>query len=305
MAPRALERRAFARVSWRAAVAHPVQSTPAMDITRPRAILSFFLAATAACTTVGDTDDVELGDSESIGYLPSDPRCPGAPVDPVTLVPLCPPYDRPAVFLVPHPDDETLTMGGAIIQHLDAGRPVFLDLMTRGTATGARATLASGGTDDWHPGTHDYVLSPEQIGTARTREFLDAAARLGVTGVYVSDFGDKDLTAEEVGQRASWWIANGGPGLSLKGTYTGHTDHIAVWDGLRASGHADIRGYSYDDAFRTRVDGIAAQCEDKSFALGAYEVWDPARGRFAVGYHSAAWAFTKARADCHEYVVVP
>jgi hypothetical protein len=136
-------------------------------------------------------------------------------------------------------------------------------------------------------------------------EFLDAAARLGVTGVYVSEFVDKDVTPEEVGTRASWWIQTGSPGLSLKGTYTGHPDHIAVWNGLVASGHPDVRGYSYADAYHDRVDSIDTWCDDKTFALGGYQIWDPAAGRYAVGYHSVTDIFDHAGDDCHEYVVVP
>ena len=38
----------------------------------------------------------------------------------------------PAVFYAPHKDDEAIRMAGAIRQHKEAGRPVYLVLLTSG-----------------------------------------------------------------------------------------------------------------------------------------------------------------------------
>lgn len=38
----------------------------------------------------------------------------------------------PAIFYTPHQDDESLGMAGAIVEHIEAGRPVFLVLLTDG-----------------------------------------------------------------------------------------------------------------------------------------------------------------------------
>lgn len=78
---------------------------------------------------------------------------------------------RPAVFIVPHQDDEILSMGASIIAHLNAGRDVKVVMVGDGTATGARATLCT---------QKNICLTPGQIGAARDAEFRDAMSRIGV-----------------------------------------------------------------------------------------------------------------------------
>ena len=51
------------------------------------------------------------------------------------------PFTQPAIFFAAHPDDETLGMAGSISQAVAAGRTVVVELMTRGTASGALSTL--------------------------------------------------------------------------------------------------------------------------------------------------------------------
>jgi hypothetical protein len=246
----------------------------------------------------------------------------GFPVDANTGASVCPPYNQPAVFFAPHPDDETIGYAANIAEHVQTGRDVFIELMTHGRATGVRTTLGNGGTDPWHPGTHGYTLTPDEIGNARIAEFTQAAIALGVTGIKVSDFGDGNLTQAEVTQRISWWIAHNPGGMSLKGTAgdpdpttvggAPHRDHKAVWDALVASGFGDLRGwlvYHYSTGTGTfaRQNTFLGQpaCDAKRAALGAYKVWDPPNNRFAIGYHSVAGLIDTASASCVEYTVVP
>lgn len=246
----------------------------------------------------------------------------GYPVDIVSDDYICPPYSTPAVFFAPHPDDETIGYAATIFDHVAAGRSVFVELMTHGRATGVRTTLGDGGSDPWHPGAHTYTLTPDQIGDARIAEFKQAMASLGVTGIKISDFGDGNLTAAEVGQRVSWWIAHDPGGLSLKGTAgaqdpriaggTAHPDHQAVWDALVGSGFGDLRGwlvYHYDSgagAF-SRQNSFTGQpaCAAKRTALGSYGLWDPPNNRYAIGYHSVPGLIDRASQSCIEYTIVP
>ena len=242
------------------------------------------------------------------------------PVSPSTLAPICPPFNRPAVFITPHPGQETIAMGGAIRQHVLAGRDVFIELMTRGEASGVRAMLSNGGTHTWHSGTHSYSLTVDQFANARRQEFLDAARRLGVKGVYLGTFPDGALTQANVATRVNWWIGNAPSGLSLKGTAgwqdprtaggTVHPDQAAVWNALTASGWTDVRGYLVNHYLTgagtvSRVDSIATWCADKRNALGAYNVWNPASSRYSIGYHSSGPLIDKASSDCREFVAYP
>ena len=68
-------------------------------------------------------------------------------------------------------------MAGAILQAKDEGRPVYIELMTHGEASAARAMLEDRETDTWHPGRHVFALSVQEFGDARVREFRDAMTR--------------------------------------------------------------------------------------------------------------------------------
>lgn len=105
----------------------------------------------------------------------------------------------PAVFLTPHPDDETLSMGAAIAYHVERGRDVHVVSVARGESSGARRMINAddgfGGpvySGYWysaHPesgGFHDPVaegygrLSVEEFADARVVELTAACADLGV-----------------------------------------------------------------------------------------------------------------------------
>lgn len=242
----------------------------------------------------------------------------GYPVHPATGKAVCPPYQKPAVFFAPHPDDETLGMGAAIREHVLSGRSVFVELMTQGKASGVRTTLANGATHDWHGGSHVYPLEPDAFGAARVKEFLDATARLGVAGVFIHDYADGALGSMDVTRRAAWWTSQGFPGLSLKGTAgpqdpvtvggAPHRDHVAVYEGLMNSGATDLRFYGIS-VYRTqetggfRIKDTGPFCDAKKNALGAYKTWQPGSGRYAIGYHSTPEIWEASHSNCTEYVL--
>jgi LmbE family N-acetylglucosaminyl deacetylase len=241
----------------------------------------------------------------------------GHPVHPSTGVTVCPPYDRPAVFFAPHPDDEVFGMGAALREHVLAGRHVFIELMTRGEGSGARSALSNGQTHPWHPGSHQYSLTTAQFGSARVAEFRDSATRLGVTGIFINGLPDGAVTSSAVSARASWWIDQRIEGLSLKGTAGNqdpstvggvpHRDHLAVYNGLNATGFGDLRFYGVY-VFSTQLwsnftkKTTTAFCDAKRSALDAYKTWDPASGRYAVAYHSTPVIWDSAYANCAEYL---
>ena len=265
------------------------------------------------CASDGKPDTAEfcLADDED---LPFDPR---------TSLPVYGRYVRPIVFFTPHPDDESIGMAGAIREAVGQGRSVFVEVMTHGEKSRARGTLNDHGTDSWHPGAHDYDLTEDAFGDARVREVMDAAVRLGVTGVRVHSFKNGELTAIDVSEQIQYWTGRqvsdpGEVGLSLRGTAgfqdprdddnKPHPDHAAVWDALAASGVDDVEGYciyAYTSAhgMPEETRDISPWCADKKQALAAYGVWDPDNLRFAVGFHSVHKLIEKAGSDCQELVV--
>ena len=93
---------------------------------------------------------------------------------------------NPAVFLVPHQDDEVLTFGAAVKQHLLAGRDVILVLLTDGSSSGECDNLRTGtyGHPDFDQTdgiTGNYTSSPVDRAACtnfRDNEFLNAAAAM-------------------------------------------------------------------------------------------------------------------------------
>lgn len=99
------------------------------------------------------------------------------------------------VFLyVPHPDDETLSMGLAMVHYLAAGWDVHLVSMTRGEAGGPLGSFNGNNRCNWsnHPWKHDPAqegyepLTPATLGEAR---LLEARSALGAAGTVTPNTG--------------------------------------------------------------------------------------------------------------------
>lgn len=78
----------------------------------------------------------------------------------------------PALFIAAHPDDETLAMGVAIVEHLAASQDVHILWLTRGEASGVRGKLnASSPTpNSWWGVMH----SPDAEGYANPNPLVEA-----------------------------------------------------------------------------------------------------------------------------------
>jgi LmbE family N-acetylglucosaminyl deacetylase len=94
-----------------------------------------------------------------------------------------------ALFIYPHPDDESFGPGPALASLLRRGHEVFLLTLTRGGATRQR---------------HKYGYSVEEMGEVRFREMQEVARVLGLTGMTVLDLPDSGLKEIDVaaGHRA-------------------------------------------------------------------------------------------------------
>lgn len=85
-------------------------------------------------------------------------------------------------FYVPHPDDETLSMGLAITHYLAAGLDVHMVSMTRGEAGGPIGSFNGNNPCNWaqHPWTHNPVregyapITADILGAARLQEARSA-----------------------------------------------------------------------------------------------------------------------------------
>ena len=140
----------------------------------------------------------------------------------------------PVVFFTPHQDDEVLSMGSAIREHVLAGRQVWVVLLTDGGASGACLT--------------QYTTRAACV-AERDKEFNAGVYNMGATPTIRSDrMADGYLTSDYV-KRVVEEYYNYGTGYknaSFKTTseYDVHPDHVAAGQGLRAAvGPTDKRFY--------------------------------------------------------------
>src|SRR5690242_12985959 len=98
------------------------------------------------------------------------------------------------VIFSPHPDDETLSMGLAMVHYLAAGWDVHLVSMTRGEAGGPIGSFNGNNACNWvnHPWTHNPAqegyapITPTTLGAAR---LLEARSALGAAATVTPNSG--------------------------------------------------------------------------------------------------------------------
>lgn len=145
----------------------------------------------------------------------------------------------PALFFSPHQDDETLSMGASIVDHVNAGRDVQVILMTNGGSTGV--------VDQQYGGDMAACVAE------RDREFKAAVTALGATPVIRPDrVQDGSLTIDYALSVFNEYYAQYGDTASFKTMtdreetyYPAHaeSDHYNLGKALRQSGITDARYY--------------------------------------------------------------
>ncbi|GAA5158157.1 GNAT family N-acetyltransferase [Ornithinimicrobium tianjinense] len=209
------------------------------------------------------------------------------------------------VWYVPHADDESIFMGGAIAS--ERGRRNIVVLLTRGDASQAIAGVGA---------KLGRALSVDEFVAARDLEFRAALSHLGVReqDVVRANLPDGALTAElvlEVVRRQ----ARRHPGASHRTmSYLDvHADHAAAGRALRLA-HAeglvrDARFYlpvpQVVDERAARVELDPTAIKAKAAALREYQQWRPEEGRLAVGWRSVADLIVFHRRTPHERVHGP
>lgn len=124
------------------------------------------------------------------------------------------------LFVLAHPDDETLGNGGTIARYADEGTEVHL-------------VTATGGEEGWF-GVPEEAPEPEELARIRQNELMGAAGVLGVKDVSLLGYHDGELAnapaPEAVGKIVSH-IRRIRPQVVVtfdqNGLY-GHPDHIAI-----------------------------------------------------------------------------
>lgn len=109
-----------------------------------------------------------------------------ASADSVTVNPNA---NEQVVFYIPHQDDEALTFGVSILNHVEAGYDVHIVLLTDGAGSGVRKRLN---------------MTPQAFTEARNNEFLRSVRLMGVKSenIRFMNYPDGTTTVEQVYQAA-------------------------------------------------------------------------------------------------------
>lgn len=245
---------------------------------------------------------------------------------------------QPAIFYVPHPDDEAISMAGAICEHKDKGGEVFVVLLTDGYNEKVLKILTGDSYCILHKTYHRFSLTMEQLMWARKIEFILSLKELGVDKLFIANDGRgfSDILVQEhhsydfiVSSFRNTIIrfASMFPGASHRfpsgplDTF-GHSPaipkgmtqptHMACWEAAVSLQDklADIkfyRTYIYLKPKQHRRSQSKLLLSPswqvvKQAALSQYKLFLPKLNRYAIGYHSVRSLIDAAFEDDTEYI---
>ena len=140
---------------------------------------------------------------------------------------------QPVFFFTPHQDDEALFMGASIKQHVDAGRKVWVVLLTDGGASGnciptygSRAACVAARDQEFINGVTSMGATP----IIRTDRVLDGSDSLAMTAY-------AKFVINQYYANANYKLAS----YKTMSETDDHPDHAAIGRGLRQSNAADKR----------------------------------------------------------------
>ncbi|WP_028777311.1 PIG-L family deacetylase [Shimazuella kribbensis] len=216
---------------------------------------------------------------------------------------------EPAIFFIPHQDDETLSMGVAITQHLDAGRDVIIVLYTNGEGSVAQKILNGQRKSNWWGSIHDpnkegYGYVNDQTFTqARTKEFMTALLQLGVKRENIHIRPLLPIPNLKTVKQLILEYAYKYPNASYKAMsqHDSSLSHALSGQALVDLYHqhiiSDIRLFVSRNDF-TKLKNLGFTIKPNFFqayrikkAALVYQTWNPKGGFFAIGYHSVASQF--------------
>lgn len=203
----------------------------------------------------------------------------------------------PVVFFLPHQDDETI-LAGTIAKYIKEERDVKAVMVTNGSASEVLPELIKKGFN---------YLTRTVFVARRNDEFFRVMLKLGVKkenilfanpggkgGSKKPKYRDTYLTKEQAEEVISNAYQRWGEGIYI--TITGsagnsdhpYPDHEALE--LALKNFPVKEKYFYTDQIdKGEVVGLPIDVlERKRQALDEYFVWEPSRGKFAIGAHSIA-----------------
>lgn len=245
---------------------------------------------------------------------------------------------EPAIFYIPHPDDEAIGMAGSIRKQRQEGHPVYLVLLTNGRNEKTFQLLNGQKYCNIHNTYHHFHITMEQLMWLRKVEFIASARQLGVDKLFIINNGQgiEDLNVLQ-GAYKNVFIRTvqhtilkfhkmfplaihhftSGPDdiFSHRNSPTEtkvNAAHFACWKAAVSLSKYTFkkifhRIYIYTWPLEKRISAVKVELDPKSVeikdaALRQYQFFLPEADRFAIGYHSVPCLIEAALCDHHEYI---
>ncbi|CAI6071091.1 PIG-L family deacetylase [Cohnella sp. JJ-181] len=235
------------------------------------------------------------------------------------------------LFFVPHQDDEALTFGAGIRNHLDVGDECHVILYTDGRSSSVRKQLNGEAKSAltrrfYDPSAEGYgYLGEADMVRLRNDEFRRSCLALGVpeTHIHFADGQMRDGSTTVEGCEAvlreylrRYPDARVKAFTDLGGNHGDHANMGRAARRLARSGAiADLRlyvePYNLRNARREsrRLELLVERSRDHAHrvvaSLREYKRWDPASGQLAIGYHSVKRSIDAAIAKPVSYYHKP
>lgn len=222
------------------------------------------------------------------------------------------------IYLVPHQDDELLTLGLDACRTINSGESdVHVVLLTDGSKSNKRFEICNGKECPLHPGIHQYELDIPHFIAARDLEFRGSCDALGYAPGSVHFFPrrmiDSLLSTNAADAAIRSVLAQFPEGAAVRtiSPYGGkkqHADHRNLGlaalklyrEGLIRDLKLFIEPYCLDackaehpELTLTVLNADEQEKMQLSEAIRSYSIWDPDQGRYAIGYHSVTVVFNE------------
>jgi LmbE family N-acetylglucosaminyl deacetylase len=239
---------------------------------------------------------------------------------------------NPAIYYVPHSDDEILTYGPSIKNHLNSGREVITILYTNGVGSKVQKELNGTVNSPYWGKTHNptsegySILSDDDFGDARIKEYINSCHALGVKPENILI--DRLTVTNDVEEMKQLILKyhNLYPNASHK--VMSYKDQMGTGSNVAnehsVSGYAlkalytagtvtDARFYvsRYNIMQNTITVGSnelltnSAHLVDLKHSAKCYDAWSPKQGMFAIGYHSVKDQFDHFFSDVRSKYHLP
>lgn len=216
---------------------------------------------------------------------------------------------RKILYVNPHQDDEILTMGLSLLRDVSTNKNnTYLMLLTDGAKTSSIKAINKRLEKEGKS-----KITPREITISRNKEMIDCFVRIGGDNknVLINPYKNLELTNENVYNEINKFYEKY-KNIELKtmavdayDKSAGAIDHRACRDGsLNFGRDKKVKVTLLSEGGGTLMNVNNSEKNKIRYAAEAYEVYNPAQNRYAVGYTSVPDAFNKFKNNIFIFGVI-